>query len=447
MTPLATSRARPAVAASARAVAPAAAPQSAAPGRRARRQRLPFLPAVVTVGVFLPEALGLVIFGFRLTPGRVVLLALAPVMVFSIAQLVGSERYRFVLSDLFMPAALAWMIIALSVTGDLDVALKSGGAVGLDLVGPYLLMRGLLSTRGQIHGVVRLFCIVAAIAGPLGLADTLSGSYVLHDELAKLTGYAYYQALVANPADLYRLGLFRAEGIFPHPILFGVVMCYALILTEDLEGWARPLCRIGAGIGLFLSLSSAPWMGLIVGLAVWTYLRLAPFPHRWLVLLVVAALVGSAVFIFIPDPFGWIFRHFTLQPSTAWFRLLIWQYAGFDVLRAPYVGIGVTQDWFRPHWLGASVDSLWLGSALAYGIPGALLIGLALIGASSLPVVRRATNAATIGIREVRLSDALGIVAFLTVFLGFTVDYWGSAVMIAGLLAGVRAALGQIAAP
>lgn len=447
MTTFAASGARPAAAASARAVAAAAAPRSAPARQPARRQRVPFLPAVVTVGVFLPEALGLVIFGFRLTPGRVVLLALAPVMVFSFAQLIGSERYRFVFSDLFMPAALAWMIIALSVTGDLDIALKSGGAAGLDFVGPYLLMRGLLSTRGQIHGVVRLFCIVAAIAGTLGVVDTLSGSYILHDMLGKLTGYAYFQQLVVNPVDLHRLGLFRAEGIFPHPILFGVVMCYALILTEDLQGRARLLCRLGTGFGLFLSLSSAPWMGLILGLALWAYLRLAPFPHRWLVLLLVAALVGSAVFIFVPSPFGWIFRHFTLQPGTAWFRLLIWQYAGLDVMNSPIFGIGVTQDWFRPHWLGASVDSLWLGSAMGYGIPGALLIGLALIGASSLPVVRRAANAATIGIREVRLSDALGIITFLTIFLGFTVDYWGSAVMIVGLLAGVRAALGQIAAP
>lgn len=445
MATLATSGSGPAAAASVQSGVLAGRLQPGA-ARQVWRERVPFLPALVTVAVFLPEAFGFVIFGFRLTPGRLALLALAPVMVFSFAHQVGSERYRFVLSDVFMLAALAWMIIALAETEDLDTSLKSGGAVGLDLVGPYLLMRGLLSTRGQIHGVVRVFCIVAAIAGPIGFADTLAESYIVHDTLGRWTGYAYFQPLLISSVDLYRLGLFRAEGIFPHPILFGVVMCYALILTGDLKGWAQPLCRLGTGIGLFLSLSTGPWMGLAIGLVLWAYLRLAPFSHRWLVLMVVAALLGSAVFILVPNPFAWIFQHFTLEPQTAWFRLLIWQYAGFDVMQSPFVGIGVTQDWFRPSWLGASVDSLWLGSALAYGIPGALLIGLALVGASSLPVVRRATNAATIGAREVRLGDALGIVTFLTVFLGFTVDYWGCAVMIVGLLAGVRAALGQIAA-
>ncbi|HEV2302422.1 MAG TPA: O-antigen ligase family protein [Stellaceae bacterium] len=445
MTTLATSGPLPAAATPTPPLAPAAAPRADA-AARAWRERAPFLPALVTVAVFLPEALGFVVFGFRLTPGRLVLLALAPVMVLSFAHLIGSHRYRFVLSDLFMPAALAWMIIALATTGDIDVALKSGGAAGLDLVGPYLLMRGLLSTRGQIHGVVRLFCIVAAIAGPLGLADTLAGSYIVHDALGKLTGYAYFHPLLVNSVDLHRLGLFRAEGIFPHPILFGIVMCYALMLTEDVRGAARPLCRIGTGIGLFLSLSSAPWMGLILGLALLAYLRLAPFPHRWLVLLTVAALVSGAVFIFVPNPFSFIFRHFTLQPETAWYRLLIWQYAGFDVMKSPVIGIGVTQAWFRPGWMGASVDSLWLGTAMAYGIPGALLTGFALLGASSLPVVRRPANAARIDAREVRLSDALGIITFLTIFLGLTVDYWGSSVMIVGLLAGARASLGQIAA-
>ena len=79
-------------------------------------------------------------------------------------------------------------------------------------------------------------------------------------------------------------------------------------------------------------------------------------------------------------------------------------------------------------------------------ILGSALIGLGLLGASSLPVRIRRVTAGVIGLREVRLSDSLGIIAFLTIFLGFTVDYWGSAFVIIGLLAGMRAALGQISA-
>jgi O-Antigen ligase len=413
-------------------------------GQGVREERAPLLAAVVVIAVFIPEAFGFLAFGLRLTPARLVLLALSPYMLFSFGSLLGSHRYRFVLSDLLMPATLVWMIVALTKTEGLAAALKSGGVSGLELVGCYLMMRGALATGGQIHAVVRLFCIVAAIAGCLGLLDTLSGYHILRDQIAKLTGYSYYHETLGGADDMYRLGLYRAEGVFEHPILFGVVMAYALILAGNLRGRIKLLCRLGCGLGLFLSLSSAPWMGFMVGIALWIFLGWAPFPYRWSFLIAAGSLLGAVFFMAMPNPFGWIFSHFTLDTESGYFRLLIWQYAGFDVMKSPIVGIGL-KDWFRPDWMPASVDSLWLATAMVYGIPGSVLTALAVIAAGSLPVARKVSNAAIIGVRETRLADALGIAAFLTVFLGFTVDYWGASFMIVGLLAGIRAALGQLA--
>ena len=414
--------------------------------KRIRRQPEILVPSIVTIALFLPEALGFLAFGWRFTPARVVLLAVSPAMLVSVARLLSAQRYRFVISDLFMPAALAWIIIALAETEGLAAALKSGGAFGLDFVGPYLVMRGFLRSRAQVHAIVRLFCILAAIAGLLGLADTLAGYHILRDQLAKLTGYAYYHPTLAGASDMHRLGLYRAQGVFAHPILFGAVMCYALILTVDLTGRARLVCRLGCGLGLFLSLSSAPWAALIVGLTLWCYLRLAPFPHRWRLMIGGGALLGTAFLLFTPDPLEFLFNHFLLESATGYFRLLTWRYAGHDVLQSPIFGIGMTENWPRPHWMSFSVDSLWLASAMRYGIPGSLLIALALVGALSLPVVTTRARAEIIAAREMRLGDAFAIVTFLIVFLGFTVNYWGASFMIVGLLAGIRAALGEIAA-
>ena len=404
------------------------------------------LAPVLVVAVFLPQAFGLVPFGFRLTPARMVLLAYTPFMLFSFASLWVSNRYRFALSDVFMPFAWAWMVIALSQTEGLDQALKSGGVSGLELAGSYLTMRCLMRNTAEIHASVRVFCIAAAVTGVLGLADTIAGFHILHDDLALLTGYDYFQELAVDAIDTARLGLFRSQSVFEHPILFGVIMCYALMLSVDLRGRTRTLCRAGCLLGLFLSLSSAPWLALFLGIGLTAYVRFAPYPRPWLVLIIAGLLGTAAISLLVSEPFGWIFSHLVLDARTSWYRLLIWQYGGFDVLQSPLVGIGITRDWLRPGWMGASVDSLWLGSAMGYGILGSALIGLGLLGASSLPVKMRRATAGVIGLREIRLSDSLGIITFLTIFLGFTVDYWGSAFVIIGLLAGMRAALGQISA-
>ena len=418
----------------------------ARPQRRRSDEKAPFLAALVVVAVFLPEALGFFFFGLRLTPARAVLLVLTPVMLFSFGSLLGSARYRLVLSDLLMPAALVWMIISLAQIDGIEVALKSGGVTGLEILGPYLLMRCVLCTPDEVHATVKLLSVIAAIAGPIGVADTFAHFAIIHDQLARLTGYTYYHnGMLSNLLDNYRLGLYRAQGIFEHPILYGIIMCYSLLLTLDLNGRLKPICRLGCGFGLFLSLSSAPWTGLILGLGLWFYLRFAPFSYRWLVLTGMGALASAIFFMVMPNPFGWLFNHLTLDPSTGYFRLLIWQYAGHDVMRSPIFGIGVTHDWFRPDWMPSSVDSLWLSSAMSFGIPGSVLIGFAILGAGSLRVVRTRANSEVIGPREVKLSRVLGILTFLTIYLGFTVDYWGASFMIIGLLAGIRAVLGQLA--
>jgi hypothetical protein len=96
--------------------------------------------------------------------------------------------------------------------------------------------------------------------------------------------------------------------------------------------------------------------------------------------------------------------------------------------------------------MGASIDSYWLVLALHFGIPCSVLTGLGLIGSCTVSVRQTAGNALQIGAREVKLAQILGIILFLTVFLGFTVHYWGASSMLVGVIAGLRAYLGQLAA-
>jgi hypothetical protein len=82
---------------------------------------------------------------------------------------------------------------------------------------------------------------------------------------------------------------------------------------------------------------------------------------------------------------------------------------------------------------------------MMFGIPGSILIASSIVGACSLPVRRTNRNAGAIGEQDVKLAETLGIITFLTIFLGFTVHFWGSTWILIGLLAGLRAHLGQLA--
>jgi hypothetical protein len=403
---------------------------------------------MLVIAIFLPEAFSFSLFEFRLTVARLFSLLLVPVLLVGFAGLLTSRHYRFVLSDLLVPVTGLWMMLAPAVIDGLPTALKSGGILALEFIGPYLIIRCFIRSIDHVHRTVRLFCTVAAIVGPLGILDTIASYPVLHDEVARITGHVYVSAMIVHdPADYYRLGLYRAEGAFEHPILFGVAMCYALILVGGLAGARRVLCFIGCGSGLFLSLSSAPWLATAIGVGCLIYRRIAsPIGHRWLLLVGGGACMIGAIFIVSNNPFGFIFSHLTLDERTAYFRLLIWQYAGWDLWQSPIFGIGILTDWLRPDWMSDSVDSLWLRAAMIYGIPGSALMASSLVAASSRPVSVTPRNAGFIGQREMRLAEALGIVTFLTVLLGFTVYYWGICSLIVSLLVGIRATLGQLAA-
>ena len=222
-------------------------------------------------------------------------------------------------------------------------------------------------------------------------------------------------------------------------------MVYALVLARVLQWKVRLLVNIGCVIGLLASLSSAPILGLALSVALISYAKFVRFRHRWLVLTILAAVPITLLFLVFPNPFGIIFRYLIFDPQTGYFRLLIWKYAGANVLSSPLFGIGLSMadSWPRPDGFPHSVDSLWLWGAMTFGIPGSILIAVSLISACVPSVRQNEAHSPLIGPREERTAEMLGIIFFVTIILGFTVHIWGVCWLLLGLLAGLRANLGQ----
>ena len=396
---------------------------------------------VVAVSILLPDEIGISIAGLRFSVARVVLLALTPVLAIRFARALAAGRYRFVLSDLLVLWTGVWVIVALANMDGLQAGLNHAGPVALELCIGYLAARFLLSEHGEAVSFTKFLCWAITIVALVGLLDTLTRRFLMHALAATLFGDAT-GALGNNIAEggEERLGLLRATSTLDHPILFGITCAVGLLLAASVRIRGRRFVIFACGLGTFLSLSSAPLQALLMGLGLLTYDRMAAgIRYRWAGLITLATVGIIAVFNIFNDPLGFILSHFVFDTGSAWFRVWEWTMASAAVAQSPWYGVG----WAIPEGYGIpwTIDSIWLLWALTFGIPGSVLLALSLIGAGSLP-----TNGPRVRLTatESKLGTTLGILIFLIIFLGFTVDFFGSAWILIPVLAGIRAHLGEL---
>jgi hypothetical protein len=399
--------------------------------------KLPLALKAVLMLLFLPEELSFFIADLRLSPQRAILLMLTPIVVAQLVRKILAGRYRFVASDLFVPLAAIWMFIGTTVTYDFGDALKHSGPIALEYFVSYMAARVLLSERKQSLVFVSWLCVIISIVALDALVDTSTGRWFTHEVLGQITGYS----VVIYNDDSFRLGLLRASGPLEHPILLGFTCAIGLLIAFAVDVALRPFCIVVCALGVAIAFSSAPQQSVIMGLGLMAYGRLtAAMPGRWMLLVGLTVVSLAVVFSTMDSPFGHIIAAMTMTPATGFFRLYVWNGLGPLILDNPYFGV---PQLLSDQVYKGSVDSLWLLLSLLYGMPCAVFTGLAMIGACSRPT---SGPRALLTYSESRLGMALGIVIFLIIFAGFTVHFWGSTWILIGLLVGLRAHLGELAA-
>ena len=393
---------------------------------------------VIVFSLFLPQELSFNLLGLRLTVTRLILLVLTPGLLMRVGRMLATGRYRFVLSDLFVPLAGLWMMMGPSNLVGIEAALNHGGPIALEFCIGYMATRTLPSGHGQALSFADLLCCGIAIVGLLGVLDTLTNHYFLRDLASHLTGYT--TPSVAQGVDDHRFGLLRAMSTLEHPILFGIACAIGLLIATSVPLPRRRFAMFGCAFGALLSLSSAPLQGMVCGYGLLLYNRLfSGVRLRWAGLIGLATTGIIMLFTFVEAPLDFVLRHFIFDPATGWFRTYIWQMGVQALMQSPWVGFGFeVPEYYK---IPGTVDSVWLESALTFGIPGSLLIALSIIGAT-LP----RTNDPRVQLTpaESKLFTMLGILTFLIVFWGFTVHFWGAVWILIALLTGLRAHLNEL---
>jgi len=411
-------------------------PSAALPTVDRATKKLSSLLVLVPLLLFLPIGLSFFIAGLRFTPIRMFCLIVAPYLVLRTIHKMTTHRYRFVFSDLLIVLAVFWFILGPANTDGISAALNHAGPDALEFLVAYLAPRVLLEGHGQARRFVDILCRAISIVALIGLLDPLTGGYITHQVAGGLTGYrADY---LSGWEDAYRLGLLRATGPIEHPILYGFTCACGFLIALNVKiGW-RAFVIVSCSLGLLFSFSSAAIQCAMLGVILSAYGHIAVnVPYRWAALVGLGAAGAILAGLISDSPLGFIISHLTFDPSSGYYRYWTWTRVLYYVSYSPWFGLGYGA---LPEEINHSIDSLWLVLSINAGEPAAFLVALTLMGAASISIGGKNPNLLP---AETALARVLGILIFLTIFISFTVNLWGSAFMLAGIIAGVRANLGE----
>ena len=305
----------------------------------------------------------------RMTPYRLTLIVLLAPCISWLAQ---GRAGRMRLPDILLVLFAIWSAVSLVVVHG-ATGIQSAGIQILETLTPYFLARCCIRTADDFHALARLLTVIVAALLPFAAYEAVTGHNIyleLASRILPTTGLTD-----KDP----RWGLRRVQLFFEHPILMGVCLGSVLALTHLVVGrsrsfggrWTRSaVTLLTAG----LSLSSGPISGLVMQMALLSWEGILRwFRARWAVLLSLIALAILAVQLFAKRPLPNILLSVAFDPDSAFFRLLIWNYGTQSVANHPLFGVGFG-SWDRPPWMGPSIDMFWLYNAIAFGLPGGLLL-------------------------------------------------------------------------
>lgn len=407
-------------------IAPENTPRGAAPrrvGRRAkalpteaerRERRLRWLFTLFMIALLIPGSF--FIGTARLTPYRAfLLLAVLPLL----WQVVRGALGRLTAVDVLFVCYASWIALATLVHEGIEryefiIVLTVESLFG------YLFGRVLVRNVENYKLLIRIFLMGILALVPFALLEMLT-KYNLLSEIASKLMEPHAQA--THPP---RLGLFRAQVSFEHPILFGLFcsLGFANAFYVFLSYRRKQLFWMSAtGFATFASLSSAPMLALLLQSLMITWDRIVRnLKSKWFILLGIGILTFLMLQILTPNgAVDFLVNNLTLVPETAEYRILTLQYVIDQVFEYPIFGIP-DEAVDLPWWHTGSVDNFWLSTASAYGIPTTLFLFLAIVlhlfGVMSADMTNESAS-------DIRTGHLIAVTALI--FLLTTVHIWGAA--------------------
>ncbi|MGF9764640.1 O-antigen ligase family protein [Microvirga sp. 0TCS3.31] len=351
----------------------AAAPEELKGTFEASRQKtLPWPVLLFLVAIIVPWIITLG--DIRLSSYRIVLIA---TLIPSLVKWASGKAGPIRATDLALLMYSVWSVVSLFTVHGWSAGLQPSAILFIETTSAYFLARSYIRCLDDFYNMTRFLFWMVVLVLPFAIVEAFSGQNVFLKLFSMVLPSTPY--MPAEP----RWGLRRVQAFAEHPILFGVCVGSFFSLVHLVLGYGRSVIRRFAMSGViavatFLSLSAGPMGALAVqGLLITWDRMFRNYKWRWRIILGAVFVINLAIAA-IPNESLIMFyiKHLTFDEFTAYFRVLIWQYASQSALNHPFFGVGLG-EWERPYWMPESIDMFWLIHAVRYGIPAALLMLLA----------------------------------------------------------------------
>lgn len=301
---------------------------------------------------------------FALSPSRLFcLLAFFPCLFMWLTGKAGPVRTF----DFMFLFAASWAALTMLVNHGIAGGYERAGFIIVEWVGGYLFGRTMIRSANDFRAYLKMAMAALVVMLPFGILESQSGRPIIIEALSR-----FIETEPVIDHDV-RLGLERAQVIFPHPILYGI-FCAAMlgIVSRGLSFGSSAftsVVRIGViAINTICSVSSGAWLLFLIQSAFLIYdwimrnvvqrwqLLLFGFITMYLLLMLVAE--SSPVKVFV--------RYLTLNPASGHYRIAQFDAAILNVFDNPIFGLG-GRDWVRPRWMIPSIDNYWMVLAVRHG--------------------------------------------------------------------------------
>ena len=284
-----------------------------------------------------------------------------------------SGRYgRLFAADFLFPAYIFWVAVSVTYINP-ERAAEYVGSNALEFLGGYFVGRTMIRTTGTFLTMVRTLVLFTLALMPFAILESLTERSFLLEALNALP-------VVSGIPDIstgVRMGLYRAQAGFAHPIHLGLFCSiafalYFVTMRGRISTAGRWMKSGLVALTAFFSLSSGAVLtiSLQAGLIAWDWM-LRAVRYRWWLLISIFVVAYLAIDLLSNrSPIRVFMSYATFTPGTAFWRAAIFEYGMQNVWANPVFGIGLN-TWVRPAWMfSASVDNFWLVIAMQHGIPG-----------------------------------------------------------------------------
>jgi O-Antigen ligase len=397
---------------------------------------------LVIGALIIPYSVAVYIGDLKLTPIKILIVALILPAGLKLILAASRGQRSLLASDAYALGVFILMFLGpLVISGSRDFVTAFSQAI--EFYGMYVIGRTFVFENSSMRDLTRGLQIATIVVVTFGILDIIFQRYAAQ-ELASLIFRTSSRDLNVSDPNLHRfvLGIssLRATSTFDHPILFGA-FCAAVVplhLYAPMSPIRRFFLVTLCIVGCLVALSSAPLLALFMAAAIYFYdLLMHRYVWRWKLLLSSLLLCIAAFSFASDDPLSWLFRNLTLDPQTAYFRLLMWD-AGVTVISDnPWLGIGFNSSGDRI--LDFSTDSLLLAKAIHYGIPMTTLLYLAAV-AATVPARGQAVVQKSQPFFDLMCTSFSMILAVI-MFISITVTFWNAMWLFFALCIGVRTSL------